>query len=131
MSALSTLCLHCGLCCDGTLFNHVPLRRTEVEALERLGLTVKERAEDGVPILLQPCAALKERCCTVYADRPKACRRYQCYLLTALAEGEVSLEEARAVVDEALARRASGDRESTERFLDQHFRGRHQRPGRR
>jgi hypothetical protein len=128
--SLSALCLHCGLCCDGTLFNHVPLRRTEVDVLRRLGLPVGERA-DGVPTLPQPCAALKERCCTVYADRPEGCRRYQCYLFTALAEGEVSLEEARAVVDEAHARRASGDTEGTERFLDQHFRGRHQRPGRR
>jgi hypothetical protein len=128
VSALSTLCVHCGLCCDGTLFTHVPLRRQEVEGLERLGLRVAERT-DGVPVLLQPCAALKERCCTVYADRPKGCRRYQCYLLTALAEGEVSLEEAHAVVDEAHALRASGDRERTEHYLDKHFRGRHQRPG--
>jgi Fe-S-cluster containining protein len=97
---LSTLCQRCGLCCDGNLFATVPLRRAEVAPLRRLKLQVLERA-DGTPELAQRCTALEGRCCTVYAERPEACRRYRCYLLTALAEGEVSLDEAIAVVDGA------------------------------
>jgi Fe-S-cluster containining protein len=100
---LSTLCQRCGLCCDGNLFSSLPLRRSEVEAMQQLSLPVVNRP-DGTPGLEQRCAALEGRCCTVYAKRPEACRRYRCFLLTALAEGEVSLEEALAVVDEALAR---------------------------
>jgi hypothetical protein len=100
---LSTLCQRCGLCCDGNLFSSLPLRRSEVEAMQRLSLPVVDRA-DGSPGLEQRCAALDGQCCTVYAERPEACRRYRCYLLTALSEGEVTLEEALGVVDEAHTR---------------------------
>lgn len=127
--SLSTLCLRCGLCCDGTLFTHVPLRRSEVEPLKALGLPVGERA-DGVSMLPQRCAALEGRTCTAYAARPEGCRRYHCHLYTALAEGEVSLEEALAVVDGAHALRADAEKEpELQRYLDRHFRGRHRRPG--
>jgi hypothetical protein len=127
--SLSTLCLACGLCCDGTLFTHVPLRRTEAAPLQALGLPVRER-EDGTPVLPQRCAALDGRSCTAYAQRPEGCRRYQCNLATALSEGEVSLEEALAVVKGAQALLASTGPERSpevEDYLDRHFRGRHRR----
>ena len=126
--SLSTLCLHCGLCCDGTLFTHVPLRRTEIEPLRALGLPVGTR-EDGTPVLPQRCAALDGRRCTAYDARPEGCRRYHCQLFAALSEGEVSLPEALAVVDGAHALRAEGEarRPELEGYLDRHFRGRHRR----
>ncbi|WP_224372718.1 YkgJ family cysteine cluster protein [Hyalangium versicolor] len=101
--SLSTLCQRCGLCCDGNLFSTVPLRRAEVEPMERLGLAVIKRPDGTSPGFKQHCTALEGRCCTVYAERPEACRGYRCMLLTALAEGEVSLEGALRVVDEAHA----------------------------
>lgn len=122
---LTTLCLHCGLCCDGTLFTHVPLEAGEARALEALGLPVKPRAE-GTPVLPQRCAALDGRRCTAYAARPQACRRYHCQLFSALAEGEVSLPEALTVVDGAHAR-AAGPPAEREAYLDRHFRGRQRR----
>lgn len=127
--SLSTLCQRCGLCCDGTLFTHVPLRPTEVEPLRALGLPVRER-EDGTPLLPQRCAALDGRRCTAYAERPEGCRRYHCHLFAALAEGEVSLPEALAVVEGAHALLASAGPERgppVEDYLDRHFRGRHRR----
>jgi len=128
---LSTLCQRCGLCCDGTLFTSVPLKPTEVEPLRQLSLPVMQRA-DGSPGLAQRCAALQGRCCTVYSERPQACRSYRCHLFTALAEGEVSLEESLKVVEEAHARLRSVDtgpaaREEAEAYLDRHFRGRQRR----
>ena len=126
---LSTLCQRCGLCCDGTLFTHVPLRRTEVAPLKALGLPVTER-EDGTPILPQRCAALDGRRCTAYAERPEGCRRYHCNLFAALSEGEVSLPEALAAVEGAHALLASAGAErgpEVEDYLDRHFRGRHRR----
>ncbi|RKH28429.1 YkgJ family cysteine cluster protein [Corallococcus praedator] len=155
---LSTLCLHCGMCCDGTLFTQVPLQPNESGALTRLGLPLTTR-EDGGTVLPQPCAALEGRRCTAYLERPEACRRYRCQLLNALAEGEVSLDEAKGVVDAAHARveavaralaspqggpapmrqaRAAAStlppeaREAltqAEAFLDRHFRGRFRRSG--
>ena len=127
--SLSTLCQHCGLCCNGTLFTHVPLKPTEVEPLRALGLPVKAR-EDGTSILPQACAALDGRRCTAYAARPEGCRRYHCQLFSALGEGEVSLPEALAVVDGAHARLASAGPERSEEvedYLDRHFRGRQRR----
>lgn len=103
MSSLSTLCLHCGMCCDGTLFTQVPLQPGEAEVLRQRGLPLADR-EDGAPVLPQRCAALDGLCCTVYEARPEACRRYRCQLFNALAEGEVSLEEAKGVVDAAHAK---------------------------
>jgi Fe-S-cluster containining protein len=128
---LSTLCQRCGLCCDGNLFKSVPLQPTEVEPLRRLSLPVIERS-DGSPGLAQRCAALEGRCCTVYAQRPEACRRYRCNLFTALAEGEVSLDEALTVVDGAHSQlraveTGQAPREPAEAYLDRHFRGRQRR----
>ncbi|MFP2931120.1 YkgJ family cysteine cluster protein, partial [Pyxidicoccus sp. 3LG] len=99
---LSTLCLRCGMCCDGTLFTHVSLQPAEVAVAQQRGLPITARA-DGSPALAQHCVALDGRTCTVYADRPASCRRYHCQLYAALAEKEVSLDEALAVVDEARA----------------------------
>jgi hypothetical protein len=99
---LSTLCQRCGLCCDGSLFTHVPLQAGEVAAARRNALDVVERA-DGSPALRQRCAALEGARCTAYAERPDACRRYHCLLFSALSEGEVSLPEALGVVDQAHA----------------------------
>jgi Fe-S-cluster containining protein len=99
--SLSTLCQRCGLCCDGNLFSTVPLRQTEIAPMERLGLAVIKRENGTSPGFTQRCTALEGSCCTVYAERPEACRRYRCFLLMALAEDEVSLEEALKTVDEA------------------------------
>jgi uncharacterized protein len=103
MTDLSALCLHCGLCCDGNLFDHVPLHGPEVDTMRRLSLTVVTR-KDGSPALAQHCDALQGRVCGVYGDRPEGCRRYHCTLFGALSEGEVSLKEALPVIDEAHAR---------------------------
>lgn len=100
--SLSDLCQRCGLCCDGTLFSHVPLRPEEVEPARRNRLDVGTLA-DGTPVLRQGCTALCERRCTAYTERPKACRQYTCRLFTELASGRVSSEQALAVVDEAHA----------------------------
>ena len=58
---------------------------------------------DGSHALRQPCAALGPSGCTAYEARPSTCRTFQCLLLKALAEGEVSFEEAHALVDEVRA----------------------------
>jgi len=100
--SLSELCQRCGLCCDGNLFSHVPLRHAEVDAARRNGLDVVSLA-DGAPALRQGCTALKGRQCSLYAERPEGCRRYACRLFHALAGGTVSFPEALAVVERAHA----------------------------
>lgn len=98
---MSALCQRCALCCDGALFDSVPLAGAEPGALRGRGLAVLDGG------LAQPCAALRDLRCAIYDDRPDACRRYRCMLLVALDAGEVSLPEAEDVVAEARARLAA------------------------
>jgi hypothetical protein len=100
--SLSDLCQRCGLCCDGTLFSDVPLQPDEVEPARRNRLDVG-RIADGTPVLRQGCTALCERRCSVYTERPEACRRYICRLFTEVSAGRVSFGEALAVVEQAHA----------------------------
>ncbi len=100
--SLSTLCQRCGLCCDGNLFSHVPLQQEEVASARRLGLDVVELV-GGAPALRQGCSALKDRRCSLYAERPQGCRAYGCRLFSEVAGGRVSLNQALAVVDRARA----------------------------
>src|SRR5438128_1586741 len=70
-----TLCTQCGLCCDGSLFADVELAGgNETSALEVLGLNVEDAEDDIHGLLLQPCGALKEKRCSIYAHRPNCCR---------------------------------------------------------
>ncbi len=94
------LCLRCGLCCDGTLFSHVPLEPEEVEGVRALGLDV-DLPEEGEASMRQHCSALCGTRCTIYEARPDACKRYRCHLLVTLEEDEVSLEDALLVLDKA------------------------------
>jgi Fe-S-cluster containining protein len=90
------LCTSCGLCCDGSMFADLELASArEALAAEAMGLEVDE-ADDarGGMVLVQPCAALKSRRCSVYAFRPKCCRSFECGLLQRVKRGLVSLEEA-------------------------------------
>lgn len=90
------LCLACGMCCDGTLFDRVPLAEEETARLKGTALTVIS-TQDGRPALRQRCSAL-EGGCAVYHERPHACRTYRCLLLDALAQGEVDLADALQIV---------------------------------
>lgn len=105
---LSTLCLACGMCCDGNLFTQVPLAEDEAVRLRGRGLVVIPR-EDGSPALRQRCEALAGRCCAVYEARPAACRRHVCMLHAALAADELSLAEALEIVAQAQTLLAAAD----------------------
>lgn len=97
-----SLCLECGLCCDGSMFEHAMV--TEDAAARLLGRVRLTPERDR---LLQPCQALRsDKCCAVYEERPGACRVYRCLALAQLEKGEATLEESREAVEELKARRA-------------------------
>ena len=80
-SLTDTLCTRCGLCCDGSLFADVELAGTdEASALEVMGREIEEDDDDR-GLLLQPCAALKGKRCSLYPHRPDCCRAFECRLL--------------------------------------------------
>jgi len=99
-----TLCTHCGLCCDGSLFADVELVGTEeASALEILGLEIED-GETGGGLLLQPCVALKDKRCGIYPHRPDCCRAFECRLLRQVRSGVVTMDRAREKIAEALKR---------------------------
>jgi Fe-S-cluster containining protein len=81
---LAALCQSCGLCCDGSLFGFVPLDREEAALAHRHRLRILENGKG----FEQPCVALSERdapsgpgrVCSLYEDRPRACRSFACRL---------------------------------------------------
>jgi hypothetical protein len=96
-----TLCTRCGLCCDGTLFADVELAsRAEATRLEKLGLEIE--SDDEAPLLVQPCAALRGRRCSIYAHRPGCCRTFECNLLQDVRRGAVSVARAGEHISGAL-----------------------------
>lgn len=98
----TSLCLACGFCCDGTLFNRVPLLEAEVPTLK-----VRLEVVEGQHHARQPCPALDGTACRVYSERPLTCRRYRCLLLEAHEATEVSLAGAVSIVEQTRALRST------------------------
>lgn len=88
-----TLCLECGLCCNGVLF-----------------ADVRREGKDGSPLFKQYGARVPQPCpafnhadckCALYADRPKRCRQFECKQLIAVCAGEKTADAALKRIREA------------------------------
>jgi uncharacterized protein len=88
--------MDCGLCCDGTFFGSVVVAQEERARLGRVGLRVVDR--DGGLVMPQRCSALRGSVCSAYADRPKACREYECSLRESFLARSTSEEAARVAL---------------------------------
>jgi len=98
------LCLACGLCCDGTLFDNVRLGPgDDAKKLQALGLPVKvSRGQTPVTFFRQPCTALcADRTCRVYADRPGQCRAFECGVFKDVQAGRITFAGALLLVKQA------------------------------
>jgi Fe-S-cluster containining protein len=81
---LEALCQSCGLCCDGSLFGRVTLQPEEVVVAKKSRLRVISTGKG----FEQPCSALvrttpgagEHVACSIYDERPLACRRFVCRL---------------------------------------------------
>ncbi|MBV6392770.1 MAG: hypothetical protein KPEEDBHJ_01997 [Anaerolineales bacterium] len=100
---LQTLCKACGLCCSGHLFSWVRLNASELDVIEKLGITVI-RDDPRQRGFLQPCP-MWDGTCRIYTfpEYPKSCARYKCKVFRQLEEGDVSLQEGLAIIEETLA----------------------------
>ncbi len=88
----SSLCLSCGLCCQGVLHTHALLKPAEIESARALGLTV-ETIRSGLGFRL-PCPLYQDQRCSIYtAARPHTCGAYQCALLKKYAAGALTYEQ--------------------------------------
>ena len=97
-----SLCLKCGLCCDGTMFQVVAVTPEEAARLEgKVDLTA-DRTK-----LVQGCRALEGCKCGVYLERPAVCRAFKCLALSSLDEGKITEAQAHEAIDEVLSRRTA------------------------
>jgi Fe-S-cluster containining protein len=95
------LCLACGLCCDGTLFDGVQLEGgDDAKQLKALGLPVAfSRGRNPVARFPQPCAALcADRTCRLYTDRPRQCRVFECGVFKEMQAGRTEFDAALRLV---------------------------------
>jgi uncharacterized protein len=96
----ASICMGCGLCCDGTLHGHTRVWEADEQAVAAVGLDVVE--QDGNRIFRQPCPHFSCGACRVYQDRPPVCARYRCALLKSVDAGQISEEDARERIETAL-----------------------------
>ena len=88
-ASIDRLCPNCGLCCDSTLFADVELRAgDDTKQLKKLGLTLEQKTKTRLAFA-QPCAGFNGKLCTIYHNRPKQCRLFECGLLKRVQSGEV------------------------------------------
>lgn len=97
------LCVRCGFCCDGTLFERARVfdedNRLQLEAEGFILLTVATGTRFALP-----CHFHHNRVCTAYQRwRPHVCHTFRCALLRRFAAGDLSLEEAQAQIERAVA----------------------------
>jgi len=104
----SDLCLACGLCCDGSLFERARLHPGEEELALSLSLTVLDAGSNN-PGFRLPCPLFSD-CCTIYnQQRPKICNAFRCKQLLRqdrgqpLHEGLAKISRARAMQAELAA----------------------------
>lgn len=92
-----SVCIRCGFCCDGTLFQHAHLNEGERGALP-VEIEKASFSEGGRGYFRLPCRYFSGKC-TIY-DRQRAyvCGSYRCQLLKDLSDGMVTSEVAHETV---------------------------------
>jgi Fe-S-cluster containining protein len=132
----SSLCVGCGLCCDGTVVSHLAVADDSDLGwpLRMLGVELIVEAEP--PVFELPCPAVRDGVCTVYdKHRPSACAQFACTLLEAVEHGQVELDAARGVIRDTIrlrdrVRANEADHSDLAALVDRHFRVRDRRsPG--
>jgi Fe-S-cluster containining protein len=123
----TSVCIGCGLCCDGTVVGHLAVRDPSDLGAPLAALGVEMIVEADPPVFALPCPALADGTCTVHdLHRPHACSQFECSLSAAVRDGEVPAGDARAVIAETRARLAGtgGDRPvpaEVQALVERHF----------
>ena len=96
----SSLCLECGLCCNGVIFADGQLQSSDdARHLRTLGLKFASNRK-----FIQPCACFDGRNCNIYSDRPKYCRKFECLLLKSVKAGDTDKAAALRIIRDARRR---------------------------
>lgn len=100
-AAISEICISCGMCCDGTLFETATIKNLKDAKLAKsIGLTIVQKNKKQHFKL--PCHHFN-RCCTVYDQpRPHTCSNFFCKPIKKLKNGESTVPEVRDHINEAM-----------------------------
>ena len=94
------ICIHCGFCCDGTLFNHAKIKANEPIAAG----FVFEIIPGQKRAFKQPCPYYRNNICFIYKTRPYVvCESFRCKLLRSVISETVSYTDAIKIIDEVIA----------------------------
>ncbi len=91
------LCLYCGLCCTGAIFDRAALKSDEIRFAKDHGLQYFTTGNREFAFHL-PCHLYLNNKCSIYSNRPNACKRYRCDLLKRLMNGDLYLEDGKLIV---------------------------------
>jgi Fe-S-cluster containining protein len=127
--APASVCIGCGLCCDGTLLRYLAVSDESDLGmpLRAFGVTLITAADP--PVFELPCPAVDQGTCTIHSlHRPRACAQFECALSQSVHDGRTDPEAAREVIRSAIGIRTdvrAGRRPPADldRHLDQYFRG--------
>lgn len=123
-----SICIGCGLCCDGTVVSHLAVADESDLGAPLRGLGVSVIVESDPPVFALPCPAVADGICTVFdRHRPTACAQFECSVSRDVLAGELSQDDARRLIAEVRERRAAvvagtSPAEDLEELLDRRFR---------
>ena len=101
---MTSICVGCGMCCDGAMYKNVEVGEGDQrELLATAGLVLA--IKDDATRFTQPCPAFVGGCCSIYEARPDVCRNYRCLLLRRHEAGEASYDDAAALIAKTTAQR--------------------------
>lgn len=103
----NSLCLECGLCCNGVIFANGQLQpEDDASHLHALGLKFEPNHKSQIANrkFLQPCAAFDGCRCKIYSERPRYCREFECLLLKSVKAGRTDNAEALRIIRTARQR---------------------------
>ena len=101
-----SICIGCGLCCDGTVVTHLAVRDESDLGAPLRGLGVEIIAAAEPPVFALPCPAVQGGVCTIHAlHRPSACSQFECSLSQGVIDETVTAEEARLLISATFALR--------------------------
>lgn len=128
--ASASVCIGCGMCCDGTLLTHLAVSDESDLGMPLRALGVELITAADPPVFALPCPAVDHGTCTIHQlHRPRACAQFECQLSRAVLDGVVDPDAARSVIEMTIEIREevrAGQRPPAdlEQLLDLHFRGR-------
>lgn len=103
----NSLCLECGLCCNGVIFADGQLQpEDDAGRLRSLGLRIapNSKSETRNPKFMQPCAVFDGCRCGIYSERPAYCRAFECLLLKSVKAGSTDTARALRIIRNARRR---------------------------